>query len=110
MNDRARDVLRQAWLDGVHQIRLDFQRPVKTLAGRTEMAYCGLGVLGWRNHTEASEGVRLAMDWGLRLHPTPCPVCLEVQPDETSLVGHLNDRHDFDFGKIAELCPGEPPR
>ena len=98
MNQQARDVLRQAWLDGVPQI---FNRRSDSKGG-----YCVAGVLwdlyhvSWHNYKEVSS----------------CPVCGTTKytnagiPNhllrtEVDLLVHYNNDHKFDFGKIAEIMP-----
>ena len=95
MKQVAKDVLRQAWMDNVRQIK------GRTSDGRG--GYCAMGLLD-----EAKISI-------ISLRPKSiqqCPVCFSetykfIIHSEMELVVHYNDDHGYDFAKIAELMPDE---
>mgnify|MGYP001558744460 CR=1 FL=1 len=102
MNQLAKDVLRKAWLDGTPQIK------GRLFDGQGGM--CAWGVLGAA--LGYTTGITFYASLGMirrtyslsSARYVPCPFCAKTC-DEGSLLVHLNNEHDLDFGKIAELMP-----
>ena len=101
MNREMKDAWRKAWLDGVPQIK---RRRFDASGG-----FCAQGILLDR------EGFSLEP---LRKSILGCPVCgattgtVGVDPGaplghELHVIAHLNNDHEFDFAKIAEVMPDD---
>lgn len=101
MNERGRDVLRQAALDGVKQCKGGY---MKFDHGPS---YCALGIFV-RKHPSVMPGCedwdRLMRYYGIAPYETgtvTCEICGETSMGEEGLIVHLNDEHDLDFLAIA---------
>lgn len=101
MNERGREVLRQAALDGIPQV---------TGSYHTMDAYCGVGVLGKAMGLDLSACTYMELNAALakiNIHFdlvqdwTECPLCLEITADQMILITHLNDTHKLDFLGLA---------
>ena len=101
MNREMKDALRQAWLNGVPQIKY------KLFDGSG--GFCAQGVILTRGCFPEIFLAR-SMDG--------CPVCgattgtvgLDPQvrlSNELHVIAHLNNDHEFDFAKIAEIMPDD---
>ena len=94
MNGKAADVLRQAQMDGVPQIKGHYGSSLTT-------GVCGLGALGFRDDTSPLETRRLIREYGLE-PAGDCPQCnRRFFHNQADLIAHLNDDHGFDFITIA---------
>ena len=103
MNQKARDLLRKAWLDGTPQIKNQYV---------TEQGRCGLGVLGFTKNLSDQQWKKKEAEYDIA-HITPdgagliCPICAVSVRNEVSLLAHYNDADGLDFGKLAEAFYGE---
>ena len=93
MNQAGRDLLRAAWLRG---------QPQAFGHLRVDDALCAYGVLGVVTIEDfASIEQRYQIDT-----LAPCPLCgARSNGVAMRLLAHLNDHHELDFAKIAELYP-----
>jgi len=96
MNERAREVLVKAALDGVPQ----WFRGVPTTAG--DRAKCA--VIALSDAIPVNADIYTAYD--LSRTPQRCSVCDWSATDEALLLIHLNDTHRFDFLTIARKVGG----
>lgn len=97
MNERGRNALRQAALDGVRQI---FNALLDERGGR-----CAVGVL----HDALPNCLYDWSYYGLDRRMDACPTCgLAGEFDEFTILVHGNDYHHFDFLKLAEFMPVSP--
>ena len=103
MNQEARDMLVEAELRGVKQIRFTLTRQ----EGR-----CALGVLGFRLGLAEPDIDKLLSKYGFLEREVTCPFIdsdLEMNSCrpllEVSLVAHLNDDHQLSFLDIARKFP-----
>ena len=100
MNREMKDTLRQAWLDGVPQIK---GRRFDGAGG-----FCAQGVLLDRECFPSFLLSRVM---------NGCPVCKATTgtvgfsqvrlSNEMHVIAHLNNDHEFDFAKIAEIMPDD---
>jgi hypothetical protein len=91
MNDKGREALVKAALDGVEQTFGAFMQDEKR---------CAVGVLmEAAGNPQFLSAVNVSFD--LRDGPQACPACDESGWSEMNLIMHLNDAHRFDFLTIA---------
>ena len=95
MNEEAREALVAAEMRGQRQIKDRFN---------SGDGLCALGVLGWREGQAFLDDF-LKPHWGFSSNRLQCPFCERVVLEETRLVAHFNDDHDFSFLDIARKMP-----
>ena len=98
MNERAREVLVKAALDGVKQVRGSYVTGTAMCAlGVLAHALCGNADVVQVGEQEFSEATGISF----AISAQECPACGKVRSSEFALIYHLNDEHELDFLTIA---------
>lgn len=101
MNQRGRDVLIQAALEGRPQWRSHSKHPSSAEYDST----CAMLLLMRLSPQSFLSLYGMMKDFGLSSDPQRCPVCDQGCRTEFALGVHLNDDHGFDFLTIANKMP-----